>query len=76
MRSKIRKCRKECNCTEHSWHLISKGDYYLNCVATPWHDMNDSGKYQEIKACLRCAREYGLLGSDTRKQLEELRAKP
>jgi len=35
----------------------------------PWHDMNQSGKYVTYRTCIRCAKHYGLLDSDMRKQI-------
>lgn len=70
--NKIVKAKKDHICSEHSYHCIKKGDFYLYQVLLPWHDLNQWGKYQKIKACLRCAKEYGMLNSDQRKQLEEI----
>ncbi len=66
----IRKTRKQHQCSEQSYHTIKPGDLYLSAVAPPWHDMNTSGKWWVIKACLRCADHSGLHTSDTRKKLE------
>ncbi len=66
---KLRIARKSHQCTERSYHLIQKGEQYLNIVMTPWYDMNPTDRYCVIKACLRCAEEFGLHNSDTRKQL-------
>jgi hypothetical protein len=68
--TKIRKARKEHRCTEKSYHTIKAGDLYLSCVMVPWHDMNQSGKYQTIRACLRCANEFGMHTSETRAAVE------
>lgn len=65
----IRTARKEHQCTERNYHLIKPGDRYLYAVGTPWADWNSSGKWWIIKACLRCAEEFGLHTSDTRKQM-------
>lgn len=67
---KLRKARKPCTCTERSWHTIKVGDIYLFSSVPPWHDMARGKKWSIMRACLRCAKEYGLLDSDMRKQLE------
>jgi hypothetical protein len=66
----IRTARKEHRCTEQSYHAIRPGDRYLYAACPPWHDVNRSGMWWVVKACLRCANEYGLHTADTRKRLE------
>ena len=80
--TKIRKARKERRCTEHRYHQINVGDPYLCSELPPEHDMNSSrrtdpggGRWYVIGACVRCAKEYGLLSSETRKQLEAITPK-
>lgn len=68
-RSKLTKAAKEYRCTEHSYHRIAKGELHLVEVMMPWHDMNQSGKYVTYRTCIRCAKHYGLLDSDMRKQI-------
>ena len=65
----LRKANKDHVCTERSYHTIRKGDVYFYFPVTPWHEFNETGKYQDIKACIRCAKEYGMMNSDERKQL-------
>lgn len=70
---KIRRAAKEHRCTEASWHTIRKGDLYLSGAMPPEHEMSRTGKkWWLMKACVRCAKEYGLLCSDTREQLERM----
>lgn len=66
----LRKARREHRCTEASWHTIATGDVYLYGACPPEHEMNGRRKWWVIRACLRCAEQYGLHNSDTRKQLE------
>lgn len=68
---RLRKARKEHRCTE-DYRTIKPGDIYLYAEMAPWHEFNQSKKWQFIRACLRCAERFGLHNSDTRKQLEEL----
>lgn len=68
-RSKLVKAKKEYQCVEHSYHRIEKGQLHLCQVMMPWHDMNQSGKYITYRVCVRCAKHYGQLNSDMRKQL-------
>jgi hypothetical protein len=72
MSTKIRRAVKEHRCTERNYHTIKVGDLYLNAVCPPWSDVNNGKKWWVIKACLRCAKEFGMLCSETRKQLETL----
>ncbi len=68
---KLRVARKEYTCSERSYHKIKVGDVYLFESAPPWHEMaRVKGKWMVSRACVRCAKEYGLLDSDMRKQLE------
>lgn len=71
--STLRKARKEHRCSEHSYHTIKPGDVYLYEVCPPWHEMNRSRKgekrWEQWRACLSCAKEYGMLDSDQRKQV-------
>lgn len=69
--TEIRVARKEHRCTEMSYHTIRPGDQYLYAAAAPWHDMNQSKRWWVIRACLRCANEFGLHTSETRKQIRE-----
>lgn len=69
--TKLRRARKAHQCSERSYHAIKPGDLYLFAAGAPWADWNTSGKWQAIRACLRCANEYGLHTSDTRKRLEQ-----
>lgn len=66
----IRTAKKEHQCTELSYHTIKPGDRYLYAACPPWHEMNRGGKWWIIRACLRCADEFGLHTSDTRKAVE------
>lgn len=66
----IRRARRLHRCTETGYHSIYSGQLYLCAEMPPEHDMNDSRKWWVIKACLKCAEEYGLHTSETRKQLE------
>lgn len=70
-RTLIRRARKEHRCSETSYHRIMPGQQYLYAEAAPWHDMNSGQKWSIIRACLRCAEQYGLHNSDTRRQLAE-----
>lgn len=67
---RLRKARKEHRCTERSYHTIRVGDVYLCGDCPPEHEANMGRKWWIIRACLRCANEYGMHNSDTRKQLE------
>jgi hypothetical protein len=70
---RLRKARKEHTCTEWASHTIRVGDVYLYGSCPPEHEMNRTGKkWEYIRACLRCAKEYGLHTESTRKQLETL----
>lgn len=66
---KVVRSRKDRQCTERSYHVIHKGDKYLFASMPPWHDMNRSKKWHTIRACLRCAREFGLHTNETREQV-------
>lgn len=75
----MRRARKEHRCSEKSYHCIGIGDVYLYGAIPPEHEMNrtrkgDARRWEYIRACLRCANEYGLHRSDTLKQLAELQA--
>lgn len=70
--TQIRIARKEHQCTERSYHTIRPGDRYLYAACPPWHDINRSKKWWIIKACLRCAEEFGLHNSDTRRAVSNL----
>jgi hypothetical protein len=64
---KIRKAKKEHQCSERSYHTIRPGDLYLYAACPPWHEMNRTGKrWMYIRACLRCANEFGMHTSETR----------
>jgi hypothetical protein len=65
----IRRARKDTQCTEWSYHTIKKGEPYLYACMPPWHEMNQSGKYSVIKACLRCAKEYNMHTKETREKV-------
>lgn len=67
----IRKSRKDRVCSEISWHKIKRGDYYLYCAIPPWE--HHSGKWRLISACLKCAHNWSLHTSDTRKRIEAIR---
>lgn len=67
----IRRCRKPTPCTETSYHTIDCGELYLYGGMAPEHDVNDGKKWVIIKACIRCAKRYGMLCSATRKQFED-----
>jgi hypothetical protein len=69
---KIVKARKQHICTETSWHNIEVGDRYLYCSLPPWKEPNTGEKFWVMKACLRCAEEYALHNSETRKQLQDM----
>lgn len=66
----IRRARKEHQCTERNYHLIRQGDLYLYAAMPPWHEFSRGKKWEYIRACLRCADEYGMHTSDTRKVIE------
>lgn len=66
---KLRKARKSYDCTEQSYHKIDAGDTYLFSSVPPWHEMARAKKWCVMRACLRCAKVYGLLDSGMRKQL-------
>lgn len=68
-RYRLQTAAGEYQCTERSYHVIRPGDLYLYGACPPWHEANQSRKWWVIKACLRCAREFGLHNSDTRVQL-------
>lgn len=70
---KIRRAAKEHRCSEQSYHTIKAGDLYLCGSCPPEHDMNGSRKWLVLKACLRCAEEFGLHSSETRAQLLKAR---
>lgn len=70
---RIRRARKQHVCTERNYHLIAPGDLYLFAACPPWHDVNSSRKWWVIRACLRCAEEFGLHTSETRKRVEEMK---
>lgn len=63
----IRRAAKDHQCTERSYHTITKGDQYLYAVCPPEHEMNRGKKWQVIKACLRCVKEFGMHTNETRK---------
>lgn len=65
----IRRCRKDVQCTEASYHTIRRGDLYLYSACPPEHEANMGKKWWIIRACLRCAEQFGLHSSDTRAQL-------
>lgn len=67
----IRTARKEHRCTERSYHAIKAGDKYLYMKVPPWNDFTGGDKWIVIKACLRCANEFGLHTSETRKAIED-----
>lgn len=73
----VRMARKTYTCSERSYHTIQPGDRYLYAALPPWHDMNSSRKsdpggkrWWVIRACLRCAKEFGLHTTDTLRQVE------
>ncbi len=70
----LRRARKAHRCSEQSYHKILPGDLYLYDACPPWHEMNRTHKgekrWEYIRACLRCAKEYGMLDSDQRKVVE------
>lgn len=73
----LRKARKQHQCSERSYHTIRVGDVYLYGSCPPEHEMSRSRKkWEYIRACLRCAAEWGMHTSDTRKQLEGLTSGP
>lgn len=75
----IQRARKEYKCVDCEWHRIKVGDLYLYSAMPPWHEMHGARKKSDPlyrkwrieRSCIRCAKEFGLLCSDTRKQLEE-----
>lgn len=71
--SQIRVARKEHQCTERSCHKIMPGDRYVYAACPPWHEFarGNGKKWWIIKACLRCADEFGLHTSDTRKAISQ-----
>lgn len=73
-RSMVRRARKEHRCTERSYHTIRIGDVYLHAEMPPWHECNDRGKYQTMRACLRCAREYHMMTKEQRDEIESMEA--
>jgi len=68
---RISRAAKQYTCTEHSYHRIEIGALYLYGACPPEHEANGTKKWWIIKACLRCAEQYALHSSDTRKQLAE-----
>ena len=71
----IRKARKPHRCTERSYHKIKPGDLYLYGACPPEHEMNrtrpsDERRWEYIKACLRCAEEFGMNTNETREQCQ------
>lgn len=66
----IRRARRKYWCTETGYHIIHPGDLYLCAECPPEHESNRGRKWWTIKACLKCAEEFGLHTSETRKQLE------
>lgn len=67
---KIRRARKPHQCTEGSWHTIQPGDLYLFCDNPPWGEQNRTGeRWEYIRACLRCAKKYGMLTSEQKKAM-------
>lgn len=68
--TRLRVAKKSHQCTERSYHTIKPGDLYVHVTMSPWHEMARSKKWQTIKACLRCADEFGIHNSDTRAALE------
>lgn len=67
---KIRTARKTYQCSERSYHTIKPGDRYLHQVCPPWHEMaRTEKKWNVIRACLRCANEFGMHTSETREAL-------
>ncbi len=72
--NEIRCAAKEYRCTEKSWHTIKRGDYYLYWSMTPWHECARGNKWEIVRACLRCAKEFGMLNSDNRARLAQVEA--
>ncbi len=72
----IRRARKDTACSECQYHTIRKGERYLYGSMPPEHECNDSGKWYIVRACLRCAEEFGLHNSDTRKTMAEVSCSP
>jgi len=73
----MRRARKTYQCSEQSYHCIKPGDVYLYGCLAPEHEMNrtrqsDGRRWEYIRACLRCANEYGMHNTETRKRLAEL----
>lgn len=68
--TRIRTARKAHQCTERSYHTIRPGDRYLYAACPPWHEFARSKRWWIIKACLRCAAEFGLHTSETRAEVE------
>jgi hypothetical protein len=65
----IRRARRGHACTERNYHRIVAGSLYLYEKCAPWSEMGNGKNWQEIKACLRCAEEFGLHNSETRERL-------
>ena len=70
--ARIRKARKEHQCTEQSWHKIKAGQHYYSVVCVPWHDVGNGKTFQVIRACLPCAIRYGLMNSELREKAEAI----
>lgn len=66
----LRTARRQYQCTERSYHTIKIGDVYLFGCMTPCQKMARGKKFGHIRACVRCAKEFGMLDSDMRKLLE------
>jgi hypothetical protein len=67
--SKLVTAAKDYTCSEHSHHRITTGSVHLFQSMPPWHDMNDSQTFITYRTCLRCAKHYGLLDGDMRRQV-------
>lgn len=68
---KIHIARKAHQCTERSYHTIKPGDRYLYSACPPWHEMNRGKKWWVIRACLRCAKEFGMHTNETKAALDK-----
>jgi hypothetical protein len=72
--TRLVRARKAHQCTERSYHTIKPGELYLYAACPPWHEMSRrNDKWWIVRTCLRCANEFGLHTSETRRVVESLK---
>ncbi len=69
--TRLRRAVKQHQCTERTYHTIRPGEIYLSSDMPPGHEFNRGKKWVIIKACLRCANEFGMLTHQNRIELQE-----